>query len=258
MAKNNPGDLLTSDWNPVIGCEKYSTGCRLCWYMDGIFPWQQRLGNIPQNVAVNQVHVFSKRMDLANLKTKRGIVGIGQHGDLFWDKVPDATIHQVLDLVDQSATMKPRGAQRVIGPHQTKYILWSKRAERMINLLAARYNGVLPEYLACSVSAENQKLADERFPHFAKINGMKIAMMEPMLGPVDMGEYIDLVNWVVVVSETGIGATPIVLDWVRSVRDTAIKNQKCFFIKQLGTSHKSAVRTLDGRTWDEFPRGYVK
>jgi hypothetical protein len=24
MAKNNPGDILTGDWNPVIGCEKYS------------------------------------------------------------------------------------------------------------------------------------------------------------------------------------------------------------------------------------------
>jgi len=27
MAKNNPGDILTCDWNPVIGCERYSAGC---------------------------------------------------------------------------------------------------------------------------------------------------------------------------------------------------------------------------------------
>jgi protein gp37 len=33
---------------------------------------------------------------------------------------------------------------------------------------------------------------------------------------------------------------------------------KPFFFKQLGTSDKNQERRLDGRTWDEFPVGYVK
>jgi protein gp37 len=36
MAKNNPGDVLTCNWNPVIGCRRYSEGCRSCWYLDGV------------------------------------------------------------------------------------------------------------------------------------------------------------------------------------------------------------------------------
>jgi len=84
MAKNNPGDVLTCDWNPVIGCRRYSEGCRSCWYLDGIFPWQQRLGNIPPHVLPTESHVFDKRLNSESLRMKNGIVGIVQHGDLFF------------------------------------------------------------------------------------------------------------------------------------------------------------------------------
>lgn len=35
-------------------------------------------------------------------------------------------------------------------------------------------------------------------------------------------------------------------------------NKIPFFLKQVGTSHKSPDRILDGRTWDEFPAGFQK
>ena len=40
-------------------------------------------------------------------------------------------------------------------------------------------------------------------------------MIEPMLGPISLKRYLP-VEWVVVGSETGSGATPIDLDWVAS------------------------------------------
>ncbi|NLJ46151.1 MAG: hypothetical protein GX430_06290 [Treponema sp.] len=67
MAKDNPGDILTCDWNPVIGCQRFSAACRKCWYLDGIFPWQQRLGNIPAQVRPNEAWVFEKRMKVEAL-----------------------------------------------------------------------------------------------------------------------------------------------------------------------------------------------
>ncbi len=83
MAKYNPGYILTWDRNPVIGCEKYSAGCARCWYLDGIFPWKQRLGNIPLGIDRNEHHVFVKRLTEDALKPKNGIVEVVQHGDLF-------------------------------------------------------------------------------------------------------------------------------------------------------------------------------
>jgi len=245
------GDLLTCDWNPIIGCERYSPGCRLCWYLDGIFPWQQRLGNIPAEVSPSDHHVFQNRMDVSQLRTKKGIVGVVQHGDLFWQRVPDTTINAILDIVDKAATMRA---------DSTKYVLWTKRAERMAQVLSRRYPSGLPSYLAVSVSVENQAAADERLPHLVSLHGVRIIMIEPMLGPVNLEPYLP-VEWVVVGSETGKPVNhpiPLDLDWVRPVRDISQRYGIPFFIKQLGNRHDVPIRALDGREWDEFPAGFVK
>lgn len=256
MAKKNPGDVLTCDWNPIIGCERYSEGCRNCWYLDGIFPWQQRLGNIPSHVQPNEPHVFDKRLCEDSLKAKKGIVGIVQHGDLFWDKVPDEVIHRVLDIIDD------RVAKQVLLGKKKKpiprYLLWTKRAKRAIELLSQRYNGTLPSYYGLAITVEDQATANERLPHLSALKGMKALVAEPLLGPIDIRQYIDNVDWVIVGSETGPNARPINHDWVRDMRDVAKAHEKPFFIKQLGNDHRNQQRLLDGLTWDEFPIGWVK
>jgi protein gp37 len=251
MAKKNPGDILTCDWNPIIGCEKCSPGCRKCWYLDALLPWLQRLGKVPSEVDPNQVFAFENRMTVDYLRPKNGIVGICQHGDLFWDQVSDDSIHRILDIIEETATTKRQAP---------KYVLWTKRPERMAGILCAHFPNGTPGYLACAVSIENQALADERLPHLLNINTTRIAVLEPMLGPVDLRAYLGDLNWVLVGSETGgEGARPLKLDWVRQVRDQSVEADVSFFIKQLNGDHgKNAIRELDGRTWDEFPAGFVK
>ncbi len=252
MAKKNAGDILTGDWNPVIGCQRYSRGCRKCWFLDGIFPWQQRLGNIPAEYGSNQPHVMEKRMTVESLKPKNGVVGVVQHGDLFWDQVEDATIGRVLAIVDEVAKAKAKRG------NTTKYVLWTKRAERMADVMVARYPKGVPSYLACGVSIEDQQTADARLPHLLRIPGHRFIMIEPMLGPIDLAPYLD-VGWVVLGSETGgEDAAPLDLAWARAVRDQAVQAGVPFFIKQLGNNHKKPQRELDGRTWDQFPAGFCK
>lgn len=251
MAKNNPGDILTCDWNPIIGCEKFSPGCRKCWYLDALLPWLKRVGKVPVEVNPNEVFCFENRMSVDYLRPKNGIVGICQHGDLFWDQVSDEAINHVLDIVDAAAPTKRR---------TPKYVLWTKRPQRMADILCARYPQGTPNHLACAVSIENQALADERLPHLLRINTIRIAVLEPLLGPVDLTAYIRALNWVLLGSETGgDDAGPLDLDWVRRVRDQATQAGIPFFIKQLNGDHgKKSVRILDDRTWDEFPAGFVK
>lgn len=250
MAKNNQGDILTCDWNPVIGCERYSAACKKCWYLDGIFPWQQRLGNIPESVKPNQAWVFSKRMQSDYLKTKNGIVGVCQHGDLFWDGISEETINQVLSIIEQTAEMKKKTPM---------YLLWTKRAERMSAVLGRRYPRGLPRYLACAVSIEDQSAADKRLPYLASIEGIRIAVCEPLLAPVSLGRVISRIDWVIVGSETGgEDARPIDLDWVRDLKEETKDAKKPFFVKQLGMRHDEDNRSLDGRLWNEFPSGFVK
>lgn len=225
-------------------------------------PWQQRLGNLPTGLVEGVPAVLTARFDPAKLRPKRGIVGVVQHGDLFWDAIPDTVIHQVLDLVDQvagdRAERNRRGALRGVAPDETKYVLWTKRARRLADFLSARYPAGVPPHLACGVSVENQALADERLPHLLRVQGHRLVMIEPMLGPVDLTAYPEI-SWVVLGSETGPGGPrPMALDWARAVRDWAQARGIPFFLKQLGPDHRRPARHLDGRTWDEFPVGFRK
>ncbi len=141
----------------------------------------------------------------------------------------------------------------------TKYVLWTKRAERMADFINARYPQGVPQYLACGISVENQEIATERIPHLVKVNGWRFVMIEPMVGPVDLFPWIKEVHWVVVGSETGGNdAAPLDLNWLRPLRDLSIAHNVPFFIKQTGNNHKKPARELDGRTWDEFPPGFAK
>jgi protein gp37 len=128
----------------------------------------------------------------------------------------------------------------------------------MADFMSQRYPDGVPPYLACGISVENQKLADERLPELLRIKGHRFVMIEPMLGPIDVKAYTD-VSWMVLGSETGPeNARPMELDWARAVRDVAVSHKIPFFLKQVGSSHKKPDRELDCRTWDEFPPGFEK
>ena len=262
MAENNPGDILTCDWNPFVGCERTSPGCARCWFLDGIFPWQQRLGNIPADQRPDQPLFLEKRLSADALKGKNGIVGVCQHGDLFWDSVTDTQVHEVLDVIDEVAPAKI--AKRLAaGRPAPKYVLWTKRVGRMRRIMEERYrthggSHSVPEWYGLGASVESQRFADQRLPDLLAINGFRIAVLEPILSGIDLAPYVAGLDWVVVGSETGEGCRPAQLDWFRALRDVTVAAGKPFFIKQHGTSHKAPERALDGRMWDEFPAGYVK
>ncbi len=128
----------------------------------------------------------------------------------------------------------------------------------MAKIVNNRYPNGAPDYMAFSVSVEDQKSADERLPYLAKIKGFKIIAIEPLLGKINLEKYISKANWVIVGSETGKNARPINLDWVRDIRNETKIAGLPFFIKQLGNNHKDSKRGLDSGEWNEFPKGFVK
>lgn len=270
MAKDNEADILTGDWNPIVGCSRYSPGCKSCWWLDGIMPWQKRLGNLPKDLVEGTPHLLEQRLHINKLKSKRGIIGVVQHGDLFWNRVSDETITRVLDVVDEVGELNLNSHGDLLADTQrqkTKFVIWTKRAKRASQFLTKRYPKGLPPYLGVGVSVENQKLTDDRLPWLlqlvwqkrkgAPVRHQRFVMAEPLLGPIDLSRHPGN-NWIVVGSETGHHARPLDLDWVRDLRDYAVPNDIPFFVKQLGSSHKVLDRVLDGEKWDQFPYGYWK
>lgn len=140
------------------------------------------------------------------------------------------------------------------------------------------------------VSVENQHWADIRIPVLLDTPAaVRFLSCEPLLGSIDLfgdvhaghdwetefGEpvcltcstedgtvayfererRIDGLHWVIAGAESGPGARPMNLDWVRSLRDQCVEAGVAFFFKQAAVSgRKVPTPELDGRTWVEMPR----
>ncbi len=82
---------------------------------------------------------------------------------------------------------------------------------------------------------------------------VKFLSLEPLIG--DIGAItLDNIDWAIAGGESGPGARDMNPEWVRSIRDQCLSKNVAFHFKQWGgVNKKKSGRTLDGRTWDEFP-----
>lgn len=102
----------------------------------------------------------------------------------------------------------------------------------------------LPE-IWLGVSVENQDAADERIPELLETPAaVRFLSCEPLLGSVDISEYFDPcsvpcgedpwppLDWVIAGCESGPGARPCAVAWLRSLRDQCAAARVPFFLKQ--------------------------
>jgi protein gp37 len=92
------------------------------------------------------------------------------------------------------------------------------------------------------VSAENQQSLDERIsPLLATPAAIRWLSLEPLLATVRLPDLASL-DWVVVGGESGPGARPCHLDWLRDVLEQCRASHVPCFLKQVGSN----VRCRDG------------
>lgn len=121
-----------------------------------------------------------------------------------------------------------------------------------------------PANLWVGASTENQEEADERIPWLMMLPAaVRFLSVEPMLGAVALagwaidaeGSYpLDRIAWVIAGCESGRGARPMGLGWVRSLRDQCVAAGVPFFFKQaMEGGEVVSLPMLDGKVWDQFP-----
>jgi len=133
------------------------------------------------------------------------------------------------------------------------------------------------------VSVEDQKRADERIPLLLQCPAaLRFLSVEPLLGPVDLrhvdadraghesmcqidtltGRHTDMgrpchtverIDWVIVGGESGHGARPCDISWIRSVVDQARRAGVAVFVKQLG-----AAPVFHRHTTDDVPADHLR
>ncbi len=125
------------------------------------------------------------------------------------------------------------------------------------------------------VTAEDQQRADERIPHLLRTPAAKrFVSVEPMLKRVDLTKIpvlpspyatktVDInvlarasvlapgIDWVIVGGESGAGARPMDIAWVRDLRDQCKTAGVACFIKQMGAKPYVSYLNPNVTSWDD-------
>jgi len=228
-----------STWNPITGCTKISEGCRHCYAermalrLRGTGSRKYRNGFRP-----------TRHPDLLEEPLtwpKPQMVFVCSMSDLFHAEVPDDFIMRIFDTMRSA-------------PRHTFQIL-TKRAKRLAEL-----DGAIewPPNVWAGVTVESPAYTDRINDLASTAAAVKFVSFEPLLAPVEKWET-DAIDWVIVGGESGPGARTMRPEWVRAIRDRCLEKHIPFFFKQWGGfAKKKAGRTLDGRTWNEFPEAAAK
>lgn len=253
MGAESDIEWTDATWNPTRGCTKISPGCKNCYaeafaerfrgtdghpYEDGFDPRM-----VPAQLA----------LPLTWAKPRK--VFVNSMSDLFMAEVADEYLEAVFGVMHAAG-------------HHTFQVL-TKRAERMrsfmasataercaAELCAGEYvdNGVFrsagfrrdrlehlppgwawpPRNVWLGVSVEDRKYGVPRIEHLrATPAAVRFLSVEPLLE--DLGE-LDLtsIGWVIVGGESGNGARPLNIAWVRRIVAQARAQRVPVFVKQLG------------------------
>jgi protein gp37 len=238
MAAGTSIEWTDSTWNPVTGCTKISAGCDNCY--------AARFSERFRGVAG---HPFESGFDLTlrpeRLKTPLSwreprMIFVNSMSDLFHKNIPPEFISRVCDTME-------------VAPWHTFQVL-TKRSSLMRDFFRRRYgDGRGPAHIWVGVSVEDRsKLSRIRHLREAPV-GVRFLSIEPLIGRIGRLDLTDI-DWVIVGGESGPGARPIDVAWVREVRDQCADEGVAFFFKQWGGFRpKAGGRELDGREWSEFP-----
>lgn len=239
----NPLKYRDAAGNIVWGCVHASPGCQKCYSevlakrygRGGPFNMQTMAGLTP----------FLDEAECHKMRTAKRIGGVAVSGsrcfigdmtDIFGEWVSDDLLNHLFSNVLELRT-------------DVTWQLLTKRAERMHRYLSWRWGeGRIPSrHIHIGVSVEDQPRYDQRIGHLLRTPAaVRFLSYEPALGPLDlrmggmsMPDYAEhnplpKLDWLICGGESGAGARPCDLAWIRSIVEQCLAARVSVFVKQLG------------------------
>lgn len=265
-------------WNPVTGCTKVSPGCDRCYAETFAERWRGTPGHHFENGF--DVTLRPERIDQPLRWKRPRRIFVNSMSDLFHETVPDLFIEQVFDVMEQAK----RHTFLVLTKRHARMRSFVRRREQAWEDYALAFeNNPIPARRTCpaaafareradnppaniwlGVSAEDEKWMDIRILALLETPAaVRFVSAEPLLGPIRMRASLlvgraldppDGIGWVIAGGESGPGARPCELDWLRSLRDQCADAEVPFFCKQLGSvlGRKLGAGSKGG-DWDAWP-----
>lgn len=259
-----------TDYNLIVGCTPAGAECDHCYAADMAHRQATKLhpgGRYDGLVNIGKgVPKFNGTINVASRKkwvdavsgSRRELVFANSMGDPFHRNVPFRLILHLFRTM-----------------HLARWKTWqvcTKRGRRMADFMSRLYerDGMLqlaPSSVPAieqveipniwlGVTAGSQASADRQIPELMKVKAaVRFVSMEPLLEPVDIGNYIHALDWIIVGGESGQEWRPMDLAWARAVRDTCVARRVPFFFKQMaGKNPENMPKELDGIAWRQLPR----
>lgn len=252
MSANTKIEWCDASGNVVIGCDKVSAGCKNCYAERGTIARVLRAKGIETwgNAGVRQ--------------DVKGFVALARKLNRQGEKTgirPRFFANSNSDWLDDKWSVAQRATllQTIHDCPNVDFLLLTKRAENFMPLLNRNTNpdepfttayewsiGDAPENVWIGGSVENQAMADERIPELLKIPArVRFLSCEPLLGPVDISHWMvegggGGLDWIIVGGESGRGARPCNVEWIRGIVQQCKAAGVPCFVKQLGR-HAVAV-----------------
>lgn len=224
-------------WNPVSGCAKVSAGCAHC-YAERVFPRVYGKDSVERGQIVTNsrasgrprrftdVRLHRERLDSPLHWRRPRRIFVNSMSDLFHEAVPDEFLGEVIGVIATAS--------------QHTFQVLTKRPERMREFLQrnAQPGGQLVKPLEnvwFGVSVEDQATADQRIPILLDTpTAVRFVSAEPLLSAMDLSKYLPSLSWVIVGGESGPGARPCDVAWIRDLLRQCRESQVPCFTKQLG------------------------
>jgi protein gp37 len=266
-------------WNPLVGCSRVSKGCERCYAERFMHRGLHHKGLTRSTsrgpVWTGEVRLVEKALDLPLRWRKPRRIFVNSLSDLFHESVSDETIDRVF-------------AVTALAPQHTFQVL-TKRPERMRAYVSAPGRREAVECAALQgvglsnrldpsawvpwplrnvwlgISAENQEAFDERVRWLVQMPAaLRFVSAEPLLGPLDIDTRRLFsteeafapppnLGWVICGGESGPGARPCDVSWLRSIVEQCRESHLVPFVKQLGARpYDSAARLGDDECVDSM------
>ena len=242
MGKDSKIDWTDASWNPCTGCTKVSAGCLNCYAEREALKLKNR-GMAKYARGFEFCFHPAVLNDPVHWK-KAMLIFVDSMSDLFHEKMTDG------DLVDVFTVMLKLAPWHI-------YQILTKRPARMLQFVDV----VIPffkrymENLWMGVSCEDYENT-WRVNALRRYSGHRFVSFEPLLGSIgDLS--LEGIEWVIVGGESGRDFRPMKLDWVREIRDEALRVGAAFFYKQTAGVRPIHEPLLDGQTWQEYPKAML-
>ena len=242
-------------FNPWWGCVKVSEACRYCYAERDSNRFAPGLWGADAERRVSSEKIWGDP-----LRWDRAAKRVGERRRVFCASMAD-----VFEARDDLNPARARLWALIAATPNHVWLLLTKRPQEILSRIPSAWVEALPPNVWVGTSVENETAARERIPHlFAVPAKVLFLSCEPLLGPVDLRQYLDVgagcpldcaacdhkIDWVIVGGESGPSARPMHPDWARSLRDQCAANRVAFHFKQWG---EWAPRTRDdGKPFDSL------